>query len=769
MGLEGKTDEPVDEQGGEPVEAVLAGTQSAGPTAPSTVAPGRRRWRSSAARALGGPARADGPRSPLRSSAALGKAPRPGTICFATDTAAAAAEEVDATQTRRLLHWFAGGKADQADNHRARTCGAALLEGSVQASAETFSSLDVRPRPGHLFFAGHGVGKGDHAAPAQWGTPPHEDTCDIVTGEVGLDAGTDSYIRPAESALHIKKGDAAEAEEQGGAHHASDNVDNVTGTITIDEPAAEPTTTIDAPALGNNQAAVVVSKGSCAGRGLSSRPRGPVSAAGGPRLDTGGRADNAAWATRGKGKGSGDVVYVDEVPPKPPELPAERHLELDPGPCATESAAMELEERVEQRAEDHTEQEVAAQGGPAAAALAETEVRASGAAGYGGNEVDLFSIWPGGMSPQRVAAEKALDDARRKLEKAEEKLEEAEGPRTGTQGRADVRPPTRKGGPLTTASGGRCGGAVGAPARPAGLRRADDSYDFEYFFLEDHEFNDDLVKGAIEDLEGCIRYFDGWPTAETFVGELRDQQMILSCSHRVRLYAALVALCGEAMDQSLLERFSAHIRMAITDAGMPTEDICWAIDAYYDAHPMCLCDIDEVMWAALGEGWLEKNALIGYYRRGRGAGEPGFAAARRQLFPFLKWLSRSTADEARREHSGPGDQRDEKPRGRRLSAASTLSAASSHGPTDVFVDGGPACYNCGELGHKAIDCVRPRECGRCGSFDHASSWCPHAHKVCYVCGLSGHLGHKCRNVRLARADWRGGLSRASASARTGIG
>ncbi len=64
-----------------------------------------------------------------------------------------------------------------------------------------------------------------------------------------------------------------------------------------------------APALGESQAAVAASYAGCAGRGLSSRPNGPVAAGSGQSFCTDERADDAAWARRGKGKGSGDRAH----------------------------------------------------------------------------------------------------------------------------------------------------------------------------------------------------------------------------------------------------------------------------------------------------------------------------------------------------------------------------------------------------------------------------------------------------------------------------
>ncbi len=61
--------------------------------------------------------------------------------------------------------------------------------------------------------------------------------------------------------------------------------------------------------LEDSQSAAAASYAGCLGRGLSSRPRGPEAAGGGQSYCTDERADDATWARRGKGKGSGDRAH----------------------------------------------------------------------------------------------------------------------------------------------------------------------------------------------------------------------------------------------------------------------------------------------------------------------------------------------------------------------------------------------------------------------------------------------------------------------------
>lgn len=52
------------------------------------------------------------------------------------------------------------------------------------------------------------------------------------------------------------------------------------------------------------------------------------------------------------------------------------------------------------------------------------------------------------------------------------------------------------------------------------------------------------------------------------------------------------------------------------------------------------------------------------------------------------------------------------------------------------------CFNCGG-NHRAWQCDRPKECGRCGDTSHVAADCDWAEEKCFGCGQIGHLWKKC--------------------------
>lgn len=52
------------------------------------------------------------------------------------------------------------------------------------------------------------------------------------------------------------------------------------------------------------------------------------------------------------------------------------------------------------------------------------------------------------------------------------------------------------------------------------------------------------------------------------------------------------------------------------------------------------------------------------------------------------------------------------------------------------------CFNCGELGHRSFECIRPRLCNYCLGF-HEKRFCPQIDQCCFVCGSNQHQKYNC--------------------------
>ena len=44
------------------------------------------------------------------------------------------------------------------------------------------------------------------------------------------------------------------------------------------------------------------------------------------------------------------------------------------------------------------------------------------------------------------------------------------------------------------------------------------------------------------------------------------------------------------------------------------------------------------------------------------------------------------------------------------------------------------CYNCQEIGHKAVSCKKPQTCGKCAQMGHGYRQCPAVEPKCVLCG-----------------------------------
>eukprot|EP00438_Fugacium_kawagutii_P026723 Skav228689 [mRNA] locus=scaffold2247:398083:399186:- [translate_table: standard] len=144
------------------------------------------------------------------------------------------------------------------------------------------------------------------------------------------------------------------------------------------------------------------------------------------------------------------------------------------------------------------------------------------------------------------------------------------------------------------------------------------------------------------------------PKAADFFEELRMQQLSKVFDHKVRLYIAFEALCGEAMDAKAMEGQKKLLDKVISSPKLAGADVLWALDAYLDLHDIRK-GFPMLLKVAYNQDWAEEKEILKYYNEDEGKGEPGFEAAKKTAAPFLKWLAEADDDDSDEDNGDDSD------------------------------------------------------------------------------------------------------------------
>lgn len=152
-------------------------------------------------------------------------------------------------------------------------------------------------------------------------------------------------------------------------------------------------------------------------------------------------------------------------------------------------------------------------------------------------------------------------------------------------------------------------------------------------------YNDEETSKVISNLKSFIDGKGGKPKVDDFFEEIRMFQLAQVFDHKVRLYVAIAACCGESMDAAAVNTNKKYIAKCIQNASMSGEDVLWAFNAYLAANAGAAKGFAMVLKAVYEEDWAEEKEILDYYNDDGNDDEPGFEEAKKKAAPFLKWLA----------------------------------------------------------------------------------------------------------------------------------
>merc|ERR1712151_21554 len=159
---------------------------------------------------------------------------------------------------------------------------------------------------------------------------------------------------------------------------------------------------------------------------------------------------------------------------------------------------------------------------------------------------------------------------------------------------------------------------------------------------EELKYNDEVIAGVIKHIADFVKSNPGIAKERLFE-EVRVQQVTKAFDHKLRLFVVVSSLFPEGcLSADGVHRHSLYLKEFIKNANMPFVDWIWGFEAYVAANPAATKAWAPALKALYDEDLAEEEQILEYYKADHDT--PGFAASKKAVAPFLKWLE--TAEES---------------------------------------------------------------------------------------------------------------------------